>query len=57
MKINALQYLGMGLMGWAAAPTPEDPLLYGAGVAPGVIKDGLLFAVGLGTFVLGTVKK
>ena len=44
----------MGLMGWAIAPTPEDVPLYGAGVAPGAIKDAGLFALGLASFLAGT---
>lgn len=47
--MNSLQILGLTLMGYAVAPTPDDATY---AVPPvGVIKDGLIFALGLGLFV------
>lgn len=51
--VNGLQLLGLTIMGYAIAPTPDDAL-YVAGVAPGVIKDAGVFAMGMGTFLIGT---
>lgn len=55
--MNGVQFLGITMMGYALAPTPDDVPLYAAGGAPGVIKDGVLFAVGAGLFLLGGMKK
>lgn len=50
--MKAMQILGLTLMGYAVAPTPDDVAYT---VPPvGIIKDGLMFAVGLGLFLWGS---